>query len=323
MGLTIVIIAVFIGVAALVGGIAYMFRGVDDSPLEDRLDLLTNTGAAAKKSAERKEASLLAHAMNRDKTSLLETFVSRFLNLQKFLDQANVQLRPSHFVFITIGLIIAGGIGTVAGGLHPLLAPVIGLAAGCLPFTWCHFKRKKRFAAFQKQLPDALELIARALRAGHSLAAGMKLVADEMPAPMGSEFNRVYEEQNLGVPLEDALDSVSERIPNLDLRFFTTAVILQRQTGGDLAEILDKIGRLIRERFKIWGAIQTLTGEGRISGVVLLGLPPVLFLAIYYINPGYIEILFTDPLGAWMLGVTVALQVVGALVIRKIIDIKV
>lgn len=323
MVITIVVVTAFIGVAALVGGIAFMFRGVGDTPVEDRLEVLTNTGNVAKKAGKRKEADLLAHALNHDKISLLETFVSRFLNLRKFLDQADVNIKPAHFVLIMMGLMAAGGIVMIVAGLHPLLAPIAALTIGLLPFIACFFRRKHRFAAFQKQLPEALELIARALRAGHSLAAGMKLVADEMPAPMGAEFGRVYEEQNLGVPLEEALDSVSDRIPNLDLRFFTTAVILQRQTGGDLAEILDKIGRLIRERFRIWGAIQALTGEGRISGVVLLGLPPVLFLTIYYINPDYIQILFTDPLGGWMLGVTVALQIVGALVIRKIINIKV
>ncbi|MCH2128741.1 MAG: type II secretion system F family protein [Pirellulaceae bacterium] len=323
MVITIVVVTAFIGVAALVGGIAFMFRGVGDTPVEDRLEVLTNTGNVAKKAGKRKEADLLAHALNHDKISLLETFVSRFLNLRKFLDQADVNIKPAHFVLIMMGLMAAGGIVMIVAGLHPLLAPMAALTIGLLPFIACFFRRKHRFAAFQKQLPEALELIARALRAGHSLAAGMKLVADEMPAPMGAEFGRVYEEQNLGVPLEEALDSVSDRIPNLDLRFFTTAVILQRQTGGDLAEILDKIGRLIRERFRIWGAIQALTGEGRISGVVLLGLPPVLFLTIYYINPDYIQILFTDPLGGWMLGVTVALQIVGALVIRKIINIKV
>ena len=323
MVITIVVVTAFIGVAALVGGIAFMFRGVGDTPVEDRLEVLTNTGNVAKKAGKRKEADLLAHALNHDKISLLETFVSRFLNLRKFLDQADVNIKPAHFVLIMMGLMAAGGIVMIVAGLHPLLAPIAALTIGLLPFIACFFRRKHRFAAFQKQLPEALELIARALRAGHSLAAGMKLVADEMPAPMGAEFGRVYEEQNLGVPLEEALDSVSDRIPNLDLRFFTTAVILQRQTGGDLAEILDKIGRLIRERFRIWGAIQALTGEGRISGVVLLGLPPVLFLTIYYINSDYIQILFTDPLGGWMLGVTVALQIVGALVIRKIINIKV
>ncbi len=113
--------------------------------------------------------------------------------------------------------------------------------------------------------------------AGHSLASGFHLVAEEMPAPIGDEFQRVFEEQNLGIPMDDALNALTDRVPNLDLRFFVTAVILQRQTGGDLAEILDKIGDLIRERFQIWGQVQALTGEGRLSGIVLLALPPVLF----------------------------------------------
>jgi tight adherence protein B len=188
---------------------------------------------------------------------------------------------------------------------------------------WLLFKRKRRLKAFQAQLPDALELIARALRAGHSLGAGLNLVADEMPAPIGMEFGRTFEEQNLGIPLEDALRSLTRRVPNLDLRFFATAVILQRTTGGDLAEILDKIGHLIRERFRIWGQVQALTGEGRLSGIVLLALPPVLFLAVYNLNPKYASKLFTDPMGQQMLLFAGVLQILGALVIRKIVNIKV
>jgi tight adherence protein B len=178
----------------------------------------------------------------------------------------------------------------------------------------------KKFAA---QLPDALELLARALRAGHSLGAGMSLVAEEMPAPIGKEFGMAFEEQNLGVSLEDSLKSLTKRVPNMDLKFFATAVVLQRQTGGDLAEILNKIGSLIRERFRIWGQVQALTGEGRLSGVVLLALPPVLFLAVYYLNPRYCMMLFTDPMGRQMLAGAVILQILGALVIRKIVNIKV
>ncbi|MEX2560260.1 MAG: type II secretion system F family protein, partial [Pirellulales bacterium] len=177
--------------------------------------------------------------------------------------------------------------------------------------------------AFQSQLPDALELISRALRAGHSLAAGFSLVQEEMPEPIGVEFGRVFEEQNLGIPMEEALTSLADRVPNLDLRFFSTAVILQRQTGGDLAEILDKIGYLVRERFKIWGQIQALTGEGRLSGVVLLALPPVLFIAVYRLNPEYIMMLFTDPMGKQMLAGAIVLQLLGAVCIKKIINIKV
>jgi tight adherence protein B len=202
------------------------------------------------------------------------------------------------------------------------LAP-LGVLAGSFPFLFLFFKRKRRMAQFAKQLPEALELISRALRAGHSLASGFKLVADEMGAPISTEFERCYESQNLGVPLEDAIEQMTERVPNLDLRFFATAVILQRQTGGDLAEILDKIGYIVRERFKIWGQIQALTGEGRLSGVVLLALPPVLFVVMWRLNPGYSMTLFTDPMGHQMLAGAVVMQVIGALVIRKIVNIKV
>ena len=192
-----------------------------------------------------------------------------------------------------------------------------------MPLLYAFLKRKRRMTAFARQLPDALELVSRALRAGHSLAAGFSLVGDEMADPISTEFTRCYEEQNLGIPLEQALEGMTARVPNLDLRFFATAVVLQRATGGDLAEILDKIGMLVRERFKVWGQIQALTGEGRLSGIVLLALPPVLFVVMYRLNPEYCKVLFTDPMGQQMLWVAILLQLVGALVIRKIINIKV
>jgi tight adherence protein B len=194
---------------------------------------------------------------------------------------------------------------------------------GFLPVFWLLFKRKRRLKAFAAQLPEALELIARALRAGHSLAAGFSLVAQEMSQPIGGEFSRTFEEQNLGKPLDEALTDLTKRIPNLDLKFFATAIILQRQTGGDLAEILDKIGYLVRERFKIWGQVQALTGEGRLSGIVLLALPPALFAVVYHMNPNYLMVLFTDPLGKKMLIGGVVTQLLGALLIRKIVNIRV
>jgi tight adherence protein B len=200
---------------------------------------------------------------------------------------------------------------------------LLALFAGSLPIFWLMMRRKRRFKKFAKQLPDALELISRALRAGHSLASGFNLVAEEMTVPVATEFRKAFEEQNLGIPLDEALEGMTERMPNLDLKFFATAVILQRQTGGDLAEILDKIGRLIRERFQIWGQVQALTGEGRLSGIVLLALPPALFVAVWRLNPDYVLPLFTDPLGKQMLLGAVVMQILGALVIRKIVNIKV
>lgn len=320
--LTIIIaVAVFICVAALVGGVALIIRGESATAVEDRLQVLTGNGKS--RDVGRAESSVLSHPLN-DMPSALEDLLSRVLNLRLFLEQAGTTVKPEKFM-LAVGLLAGGGalICVAAPNIPIALAPVAALTLASLPFLWLWFKRKQRLKKFQKQLPEALELISRALRAGHSLAAGIGLVAKEMADPIGTEFTRCYEEQNLGISLEEALEALTDRVPNLDLRFFATAIVLQRQTGGDLAEILDKIGKLIRERFKIWGQIQALTGEGRLSGIVLLALPPFLFIAIYKLNPGYIMKLFDDPLGHKMLAVGVVMQILGAIVIKKIINIRV
>src|SRR5206468_9537186 len=159
--------------------------------------------------------------------------------------------------------------------------------------------------------------------AGHSLASALHLVSEEMKGPIAHEFGRVFEEQNLGIPLELALRGMSERVPAVDVRFFVIAVVIQRATGGDLAEVLDKIGRLIRQRFELFGHVKALTAEGRLSGVVLLAMPPGLLGFLATVNYDYISVLFTTPLGVKMLTITAGLQVVGAWAIKKIVAIKV
>ena len=253
---------------------------------------------------------------------VLEGLFKRF-NLGLLFEQADTTLSVQRFLIVSGCFGFVGGAACIILKMHIGLALLVAVSVGFLPLMWILFRRKSRLKKFGQQLPDALELVARALRAGHSLAAGLNLVSHEMNNPIAKEFERVFEETNLGIPMEDALENMTMRIPNLDLRFFATAVILQRQTGGDLAEILDKIGELVRERFKIWGQIQALTGEGRLSGIVLLALPPVLFLAVYRLNPDYVTVLFTDPMGKKMLAGGLLMQVLGALAIRKIIDIKV
>jgi tight adherence protein B len=253
---------------------------------------------------------------------LLQMVATRF-NLALMFEQADTTLTIKNFLIISGCFGLAGGAASIAARVNPGVVLLVAVAVGFLPLFWMNFRRKRRLKAFGRQMPDALELVARALRAGHSLAAGLNLVAGEMTDPIGKEFGRVFEETNLGISMEEALENMSERIPNLDLRFFATAVILQRQTGGDLAEILDKIGELVRERFKIWGQVQALTGEGRLSGVVLLALPPLLFAAVYRLNPDYVMVLFTDPMGQKMLAGGLVMQLLGAIVIRQIINIKV
>jgi len=168
-----------------------------------------------------------------------------------------------------------------------------------------------------------MELVARALRSGHSLASDLHAVVEEMPEPISTEFAMAYEEQNLGVPIEAALKIMLSRMPNMDLKFFVTAVAIQKQAGGNMAEILDKIGYIIREHFKIIGQVQALTGEGNISGVVLMLLPIALFFAVYYLNPDYVMLLFTNELGRQMIAGAVVLQILGAVVIKKIVAIKI
>jgi tight adherence protein B len=313
--------AVFLGVAALVGAVSYMMRGDREAEIEERLSALT--AGKKKGKADATQYKELLNAMRADSSGSLEKFISRYLNLRLLFEQANVSLSVAHFLMIC-GAFAAVGLALPSiGGLSVTLAPVMALFLAFLPVIWLLLRRKRRLRAFAAQLPQALELIARALRAGHSLAAGFSLVAQEMSEPIGSEFNQTFEEQNLGKPLEESLEALTQRIPNLDLKFFATAIILQRQTGGDLAEILDKIGHLIRERFQIWGQVQALTGEGRLSGIVLLALPPALFAVVYRMNPDYLMLLFTDELGKKMLVGGIVSQLFGALMIRKIVNIRV
>lgn len=260
--------------------------------------------------------------MEVDHKTLLDKITPEFFNLTRTFEQADVNIKPSALFGIALGLAAAGAALSL-WAVNVYVAPVGGLLCFSLPWLWLYLKRAGRLKKFAAQLPDAMELVARALRAGHSLAAGMHVVAEEMPAPISKEFGRVYEEQNLGIPLEEALNGMCDRVPNLDLKFFVTSVAIQRQTGGDLAEILDRIGHVIRERFKILGQVKALTAEGRLSGVVLIALPIGLFLMMMYMKPDYIELLWKDPMGVKMSIGAVVLMLIGSFAIKKIVDIKV
>ena len=316
-----IIAAVFVGVVALIFGAAMLIRDQSVSQMEDRLNTLTGKGETADPSSLSQVAQLVAK--QREGKGALDALLSNWFNLSRLFEQAEVSISVATFLGVCAGFGIAAATLCGAAGLHWGIIPLVGLAFATLPIFWLLFRRKKRLKKFAAQLPDALELVARALRAGHSLAAGFHLVSQESSDPIAREFGQVFEEQNLGIPFEEALESLTLRVPNLDLKFFVTAVILQRQTGGDLAEILDKIGHLIRERFQIWGQVQALTGEGRLSGVVLLALPPLLFVTVYRMNPDYLMLLFTDELGKKMLIGGILMQILGALVIRKIVNIRV
>jgi tight adherence protein B len=321
MSLLLIAIAAFVGVASLVGGVALVLRPSPASRIENRLDQFTGSGASAKEDLL-KDNSVLSQPLDAV-PGLMEKVLSRFGDIGRLLDQADVNLTVAQLAGLCAGLGVGGTLLGLLLRANRLLLPVLALAMASLPMFWLLWRRKRRLRTFSAQLPDAMDMLARSLRSGQSLGSGFNLVAGEMPPPISREFAHVFEEQNLGVSLDDSLRAMCERVPNLDLRFFVTAVILQRQTGGDLAEILDKIGELIRERFRIWGAVQALTGEGRLSGIVLMALPVALFVALYFLNRDYVMLLFDDPIGQKMLAGGVVLQVLGALVIRKIVTIKV
>ncbi len=317
----IVIASVFVCISCLVGGIAILVRMVQGrTQMEDRLANLTKNGGRGQ--AKVSTGSLLLNSLE-DTTNSLEKFFTQTLNLSHLLHQAGMTIPPVQFAMISAGL--AAGLTFVYVLFVPyiLFAPFVFMFVIVLPLGVVLWKRKRRLRVFSGQLAEAMDMMSRALRSGYSLPAGIQLVGQQMNEPLAPEFMRCFEEQKLGIPLEESIRQMVERIPNLDLQFFATAVILQRQTGGDLAEILDKIGELIRERFKIWGQIQALTGEGRLSGIVLLALPPVLFLVMLRLNYDYVMLLFNDPLGQMMLAGGIVMQILGALVIKKIITIKV
>jgi tight adherence protein B len=311
---------VFIVVAGGVGLLVYAMKDSETSKAAERLDALIGRGG---KKDSSNDLILKQALQDVDRKNLMDNLTPGFLNLTKTFEQADANIRPSALFGIALALGLAGGMvfSLLIGSIY--VAPVGAAIFFSVPFLWLYFKRNARLKKFAGQLPDAMELVARALRAGHSLASGMHVVAEEMPLPICKEFSRVYEEQNLGISLEDAMKNMCTRVPNLDLRFFVTAVAIQRQTGGDLAEILDKIGYVIRERYKILGHVKALTAEGRLSGVVLIALPFGLFALMLQMKPDYVEALWKDELGIKMAIFALVMQVLGALWIKKIVDIKV
>ncbi|HEX8685852.1 MAG TPA: type II secretion system F family protein, partial [Pyrinomonadaceae bacterium] len=204
-----------------------------------------------------------------------------------------------------------------------LLMVGAGAAAAALPFLHIAYKRKRRLNAFLEHLPDALELMSRALQAGHAFAEALHMVSTEMPEPIATEFRKTYEEQNLGLSLKLALENLSERVPLLDLRFCITAIMIQRETGGNLAEILEKVSHTIRERFRILEDLNTLTTSSRMSAWILCALPVFVALAVTVMNPDYMSVLWRDPRGHRLLYAAGFMQVTGMLIVRKILKIRI
>ena len=257
-------------------------------------------------------------------------FVNQFLvrmqaafHLKRMLDQADLHITPSRLVMFS-GM--AGMLGSLAASVITISLLIIilsGIVSAAIPFAHVWWKRKKRFDAFLEHLPDALDLMSRGLSAGHAFSEALHMVSAEMPEPIASEFRKTYEEQNLGLSLKLALENLTQRIPLLDLRMCVTAVLIQRETGGNLAEILEKVAYTIRERFRIMGDLKTLTTSSRMSAWLLCGLPIFVTVVITAMNPDYMSVLWKDPRGHYLIATAMFLQVTGMLIVRKILNIKI
>jgi tight adherence protein B len=243
--------------------------------------------------------------------------------LGKWIEQSGVQITVSALLLTSVAS--AGIVGfIIAMAMRMTIGWIIGGIAGfAIPFVYVKVKRTRRLHAFEENFPEALDLISRALKAGHAFATGLKMVADEMPEPVGPEFRKTFDEQNFGLPLKDALTNLTERIPLLDVRFFSTAVLIQRETGGNLSEILENLSHVVRERFKILRQVRVYTAHGRLTGYVLLGLPAFLAVALFFINPEHMQLLFREKMGQMMLMGAAVMQFVGYIWIKQVIKIEV
>lgn len=251
---------------------------------------------------------------------LQKLHVSR--NLQQMLDQADLKMRVGELVLL---ILITGSIGfLISTPLEsPILSALLVAMFSYIPLHYVNRRRKNRLKLFTQQFPDALDMMTSALRAGHGFGRALQLVATEIPDPLGMEFRKTFEENNLGLPAREALINMTRRIDSVDLKLFATAVIIQRESGGDLTEVLENISHTIRERFRLLGQIRIYTTQGRITTWILGTLPIVLAIIISLFDVDYISLLFTEPLGQFMVAVAVILQLIGFWVIRKIVKLKV
>lgn len=316
-------LAFLVGVALVVGGYFAVAR-VPGMMLQRKLE--ARLQEISTPADEPEAANLLVKSINEGLVPAFDRMIGgteRGSAVARWIEQSG--MKASISAVVLVALASAAAVAFVAGiATRAPWSLAAGAAIGfALPFLVLRFKRKRRLGAFEEQFPEALDLISRALKAGHAFATGLKMVADEMPEPVGPEFRKTFDEQNFGLPLKDALENLTFRIPKLDVRFFATAVLIQRETGGNLSEILENLAHVVRERFKILRQVRVYTAHGRLTGYVLLALPAVLAVALSFINPEHMNMLFRERMGQIMLMVALGMQTLGFLWIKQVVKIEV
>lgn len=243
--------------------------------------------------------------------------------LRLWIYQANLGWTVGGLILMTVACFVLFGYLTYFRSGHILFGLLIGLITAAIPSFWVMRKRRKRFDDFEGGLPEALDMMVSALRAGHSLVSALRLVAHESPDPVGGEFRICFEEQNYGLELRTAMENLVERVPLQDLRIVSTAILIQKESGGNLAEVLEKSANLIRERFKLKRDVRTRTAQGRLTGWILSLLPPIVGVLLYFVNPKLMSVLWTREIGLKLIYGAVAMTIVGSLIIRKIVNMEV
>jgi len=243
--------------------------------------------------------------------------------LQKMLAQGNVDIRAGNFLMLCAGSSLVFAVVAAIAGRNASFAWAGALLGFFVPYAYASHMRSRRFQKFEEKFPEAIDTLSRAVRAGHAFTTALEMIANEISEPVAGEFRQLYEEQKFGLPVRDALINLTERVPLVDVKFFVTAVMLQRETGGNLAEILDNLSYVIRERFKILRQVRVHTAQGRLTMVLLMALPPTIVVIMLTLNPGFIQPLFTDPIGHALVVAGITLQTLGYFVIRRIIRIQV
>jgi tight adherence protein B len=319
--LTLVIIWAVFMVAWLI--VSKYVKSSDVDKIKARL-----TGVGKKKKAKGAVAETsVVREVGSPKNQFAQMLVDKYKlgpKLAQFLEQAGMQWQPARFVHLTLVCFAAGlAAGWLLLPVAHVFAVAIGLIAGVGPFVMVWFKRKSRLHKFEELFPDTLEFISRSMRAGHAFSVSLEMIHREFPEPISSEFRRAFEEHNLGLPIEVALEKLGQRVPSLDVHFFVSSVLLQKRTGGNLAEILDKLAYVIRERFKLRGRIRAVSAHGRMTATALSCIPIAVAILMFYTNPDYVKFFFTDDIGNIMLGSAVALQLIGYLIMKKIVNIEV
>lgn len=253
--------------------------------------------------------------------ALLSSNLAIARSIQRFLGEAGLSWTASGLMVRTV---LAAGLGFAigVGATGRFVGGVLGPLAAALPYLYARRQRAERLRVFEEQFPEAIDLIARSLRAGHTFTTGLGIAADEVPPPVGLEFRRVYDEQNFGMAMPDALRGMARRVPVLDARFFVTAVLTQREAGGNLAEVLDNLSSVMRERFKVRRQIRVVSAHGRITAVVLSLLPPALAAVLYVMSPQFMQVLVDDPIGVRLILFAVGMQVLGTIIISKLVQVE-